>query len=232
MGGKSDYNIISLTNSTTFTGPRQLLGPLASTRFCLTTFVFSTVAERYLFRFIMAFDSVVGKGSTKAKSKEGKDQMDNPSENEGSAATKKRRRKRKSKRKIDDGATTPAAPPPALKDDGANRDQEYQQQQQKQRHQNKQQPQKPHWLQKRQQEMYESDFKRPRKQPPSQEALDLSARLKELSARKNLQEALDLYWSPSNDNIRDTHHACILVDCAARCGAIHVRFPKSRYSTV
>lgn len=57
---------------------------------------------------------------------------------------------------------------------------------------------------------------------PSQEALALSAKLKEFSAQKRLQDALELYWDESSDKIRDTHHACILVDCSARCGAIAV----------
>lgn len=58
--------------------------------------------------------------------------------------------------------------------------------------------------------------------PPSEAALALSAKLKEFSMQKRLQDALDLYWHESNDGVRDGHHACILVDCSARCGAIAV----------
>lgn len=58
--------------------------------------------------------------------------------------------------------------------------------------------------------------------PPSDAALALSAKLKEFSTQKRLQDALDLYWHESNDDVRDGHHACILVDCSARCGAIAV----------
>ncbi len=60
------------------------------------------------------------------------------------------------------------------------------------------------------------------KGPPSEEALALSARLKEYSSQKRLKEALELYWSESNDQIRDGHHACIVVDCCGRCGDIAV----------
>jgi hypothetical protein len=56
--------------------------------------------------------------------------------------------------------------------------------------------------------------------PPSHAALELSSRLKELSQQKNLKEALELYFDQSNDAIRDEHHACIVVDCCSRCGAI------------
>jgi hypothetical protein len=58
--------------------------------------------------------------------------------------------------------------------------------------------------------------------PPSDPALALSAKLKEYSTQKRLQDALDLYWHDSNDKVRDGHHACILVDCSARCGDIAV----------
>jgi pentatricopeptide repeat protein len=65
--------------------------------------------------------------------------------------------------------------------------------------------------------------KRPRfekREPPGKEALELSARLKEFSSRKRLDDALTLYRSKANDGIRDSHHACSVIDCAARCGAI------------
>lgn len=69
----------------------------------------------------------------------------------------------------------------------------------------------------------ETSNKRPRHEkrvPPSKEALELSARLKEFSLQKRLKEALTLYRSKANDKIRDSHHACSVIDCAARCGAI------------
>ena len=56
--------------------------------------------------------------------------------------------------------------------------------------------------------------------PPSRAAMELSAKLKDCSINKRLQDALDLYWDTSNRSIRDSHHACIVVDCSARCGAI------------
>jgi hypothetical protein len=67
--------------------------------------------------------------------------------------------------------------------------------------------------------------KRRRRQAPSEEALALSAKLKEFSSQKRLDEALDLYWNGCNDSLRDGHHACIVVDCSARCGCIAVSTP-------
>ena len=64
--------------------------------------------------------------------------------------------------------------------------------------------------------------KRPRRQVPSEEAIALSAKLKVFSSQKRLDEALEFYWHESNDSIRDGHHACIVVDCSARCGSIAV----------
>lgn len=64
--------------------------------------------------------------------------------------------------------------------------------------------------------------KRSKRQPPSEAALALSAKLKEYSTQKRLDDALKLYWHESNDSIRDEHHACIMIDCSARCGAIAV----------
>jgi hypothetical protein len=61
------------------------------------------------------------------------------------------------------------------------------------------------------------------KTPPSADALQLSAKLKEFSRNKNLSDALKEYWLESNDKIRDGHHTCIMVDCSARCGKISVR---------
>ena len=58
----------------------------------------------------------------------------------------------------------------------------------------------------------------------TQEALDLSRRLQELSRQKQLQQALDLYWSQrqqqQQQHVTDAFHACILIDCCARCGAV------------
>ena len=59
-----------------------------------------------------------------------------------------------------------------------------------------------------------------RRLPPSAEALGLSDQLKRLSREKKLDEALELFWDSSNNKIRDGHHACIMVDMAARCGRI------------
>ena len=56
--------------------------------------------------------------------------------------------------------------------------------------------------------------------PPSAEALKLSAKLKELSSKKRLRDALSLYWDKSNDSIRDHHHGGIIIDCCSRCGAV------------
>jgi hypothetical protein len=63
-----------------------------------------------------------------------------------------------------------------------------------------------------------------RRGPPSQEALQLSARLMEFSQQKQLKEALEVYWDEANNAIRDEHHACIMVNCCSRCGDIEVRF--------
>lgn len=61
---------------------------------------------------------------------------------------------------------------------------------------------------------------KPRFHKPSEEALQLSEKLKLFSKNKNLDGALKEYWSKSNDAFRDGHHACIVVDCSARCGNI------------
>jgi hypothetical protein len=65
--------------------------------------------------------------------------------------------------------------------------------------------------------------KKNQRRPPTEEAIDLSEQLKSLSREKNLDGALHLYWDTSNDTIRDGHHACIMIDIAARCGKIVVR---------
>ena len=54
----------------------------------------------------------------------------------------------------------------------------------------------------------------------SQAALNLSAQLKSFSQHKQLTEALQAYWDTTNDGIRDGFHACITIDCCARCGAM------------
>jgi pentatricopeptide repeat protein len=59
-----------------------------------------------------------------------------------------------------------------------------------------------------------------RRSMPTEEALQLSEKLKELSRQKRLEEALALYQNPANNKIRDGHHACIIIDCCARCGRI------------
>lgn len=56
--------------------------------------------------------------------------------------------------------------------------------------------------------------------PPSVEVLEFSRKLKDLSRQKKLDEAVSLYWSSQYDEIRDEHHACIVVDCCARCGDV------------
>eukprot|EP00957_Ditylum_brightwellii_P032501 2462978-Ditylum_brightwellii.AAC.1 len=60
----------------------------------------------------------------------------------------------------------------------------------------------------------------PKYQPPSDAALALSASLKNLSSKKRLRETLNLYNDASNDDVRDSHHGSIVVDCCARCGAV------------
>lgn len=56
------------------------------------------------------------------------------------------------------------------------------------------------------------------KQKPSEQALHLSAELKELSRQKRLEQVKALYWQ--NRGMTDAHHACTLVDCCARCGDV------------
>ena len=56
-----------------------------------------------------------------------------------------------------------------------------------------------------------------------QSALELSSKLQDLSTKKKLREALDCYWDTSNAEIRDGHHASIMVNCCSRCGAVEVR---------
>lgn len=56
--------------------------------------------------------------------------------------------------------------------------------------------------------------------PPSAEALEFSQKLKELSRQKRLDEAVQLYWDRVPSGMSDQHHACIVIDCAARCGDV------------
>mmetsp|Transcript_11422 Transcript_11422/g.27317 ORF Transcript_11422/g.27317 Transcript_11422/m.27317 type:complete len:742 (+) Transcript_11422:49-2274(+) len=61
-----------------------------------------------------------------------------------------------------------------------------------------------------------------KRSPPSIEAMELSDKLKKLSREKKLDEALSVYWDSAYNEVRDNHHACIMVDIAARCGNIAV----------
>lgn len=63
-------------------------------------------------------------------------------------------------------------------------------------------------------------FNKRSKSLPSEQAIALSSQLKLLSNQKKLQEAIELYYHESNDGIRDEVHACIVIDCCARCGDI------------
>eukprot|EP00984_Skeletonema_dohrnii_P027184 scaffold16664_cov91-Skeletonema_dohrnii-CCMP3373.AAC.1 len=58
------------------------------------------------------------------------------------------------------------------------------------------------------------------KQEIHQRKLDLSQQLRALSSQKRLTECLQLYSSPSHDELRDAHHGSIVVDCCARCGDV------------
>jgi transcriptional regulator of heat shock response len=51
-------------------------------------------------------------------------------------------------------------------------------------------------------------------------AMELSNRLQDLSNKKNLREALELYWD--NISVCDGHHASIIINCCSRCGAVEV----------
>lgn len=61
---------------------------------------------------------------------------------------------------------------------------------------------------------------RPHTKKLSAEAIELTKQLQEYSRHKRLDQALQLYWSRENNSVRDGHHACILVDCCARCGDV------------
>ena len=86
------------------------------------------------------------------------------------------------------------------------------------RHEKQQQKQQQQRGRQRQRQQ-RSPPRRPRRQPPSAEALALSAALKDLSRRKRLADVLEMYWDESNRAVRDSHHACAVIDCCSRCGA-------------
>ena len=75
-------------------------------------------------------------------------------------------------------------------------------------------PQKSH--QKQHQQLSKID-----RQKKHEEALALSQQLRQLSSQKRLKECINLYRSPTHDELRDAHHGSIVVDCCARCGDIH-----------
>jgi len=58
------------------------------------------------------------------------------------------------------------------------------------------------------------------KQKRHEEKLVLSQQLRQLSSQKRLKECIELYKSPTNDELRDAHHGSIVVDCCARCGDV------------
>jgi Putative methyltransferase len=60
--------------------------------------------------------------------------------------------------------------------------------------------------------------RRPSFQPLSQEVVEFSNHLKDLSRQKNLEALLELYYDNQYDAIRDEHHACIVIDSCAKCG--------------
>ena len=66
--------------------------------------------------------------------------------------------------------------------------------------------------------------KKPKRGPPSSEALELSKRLTAFSRNKNLSAALQLYKDKSYSTVIDCHHAGIIVDCCAKCGNILVSY--------
>lgn len=71
---------------------------------------------------------------------------------------------------------------------------------------------------------------------PTQEALDLSRQLLDLSRQKRSSDLIKLYWKKEHESIRDNHHACIVVDCCSRCGEVMAaeqvvdRLPKAAVS--
>jgi Putative methyltransferase len=59
-----------------------------------------------------------------------------------------------------------------------------------------------------------------KRERPSPQALEFSAKLKDLARQKKMDGVVALYWNPHYDAIRDEHHACIVIDCCARCGDV------------
>ena len=57
-----------------------------------------------------------------------------------------------------------------------------------------------------------------RKIPLSPAVLEFSTHLKELVRQKNLHSLLKCYYSNTYDDIRDEHHACIVIDACAKGG--------------
>jgi tRNA G46 methylase TrmB len=55
-----------------------------------------------------------------------------------------------------------------------------------------------------------------KKVPPAPESLALSEKLRKFSRLKLADKAIATYWATDYDNFRDSHHACMLVDCCAR----------------
>lgn len=55
---------------------------------------------------------------------------------------------------------------------------------------------------------------------PSKGAQEFQTELKRLSTEKRFNECFLLYTSSNNDNIRDSHHASIFMDCCVRCGFV------------
>lgn len=60
--------------------------------------------------------------------------------------------------------------------------------------------------------------RRKKKAPATPESILLSEQLLSLSRQKKPNEAIRLYWAASSST-RDEHHACMVVDCCARCGS-------------
>jgi pentatricopeptide repeat protein len=63
-------------------------------------------------------------------------------------------------------------------------------------------------------------MKKPRREPLSPAAVELSVKLRELSQQKKLDDAISVYWNKKYNSCRDGHHACVVIDCCARCGDV------------
>ncbi|KAL7431685.1 hypothetical protein ACHAXM_003833 [Skeletonema potamos] len=88
----------------------------------------------------------------------------------------------------------------------------------------RQKPNNHHHQQQQQQQSIPRRWRQPnqveKQQIIHQKKLQLSSQLRTLSSQKRLTECLQLYNSPSNDDLRDVHHGSIVVDCCARCGDV------------